>query len=230
LILNGEYELFQQNNDQWIRSLTTRNQLTIIICDENVHLPLCLFDNLFQSNKLLTIELNTNIYCDCSFVYLPFDKIHFQYCQSHQQQRQGQCHVQSSRFEHGQSLSQLQTKKYRQLCAKEYQTCQNRQLNKNDFDLPLSINQSELKSSIRSSSINELITATVVTVTSSKKENITAGAIIPFVLLLLIVTIVCLYVILSGHFFKKKSREKITDLIIRRKKQQDISSGMQDFY
>ena len=46
---------------------TERNQLTIIICNENFHLPLCLFDNLFQTNKLLSIELNINIHCDCSF-------------------------------------------------------------------------------------------------------------------------------------------------------------------
>ncbi len=53
LIIDGEKTLFEFNHDQWIRSLTTRNQLTIIICNENFPLPLCLFDNLFQTNKLL---------------------------------------------------------------------------------------------------------------------------------------------------------------------------------
>ncbi|CAF4046955.1 unnamed protein product [Adineta steineri] len=236
LILNGENKLFEKNNDQWIRSLTTRNQLTIIICDENFHLPLCLFDNLFQSKKLFAIELNTNIHCDCSFVYVPLEKIHFQYCQSNYLEQQGKCNDQSSSdFKLDQSLIHLQTENYRQLCAKDYETCQNIQLKKNfelttnDFDVPLSIiNQSELIiSSIKSSSTNEFITTTITYVvngTSSKRENITAGAIIPLVLILLIVTIVCLYIILSGQFFKMKNREKFIDLINRRKKQQDISS------
>ncbi|CAF3215912.1 unnamed protein product [Rotaria sp. Silwood2] len=226
LILNGEWNLFQLNNDQWIHSLTTRNQLTIIICDENFHLPLCLFNHLFQSNKLLSIELNSNIHCDCSFVYLPLEKIHFHYCQT--QQHEGKCNLQSSHFEHGHSLIDLQNDKYRYICAKEYQLCQNIQLNKNyqlstnNFDLSLSNNHIESISFIKNSSI--IVTTIITTVTSTKKENITTGVIIPFVLLLIIVTIVCLYVILSGHFIKMKNREPITDFIIRQKKQQNMSN------
>jgi hypothetical protein len=227
LILNGEHNLFEENNNQWIRSLTTRNQLRIIICDENLHLPLCLFENLFQTNKLSSIELNSNIHCDCSFVYLPSDKIHFRYCQS--QQQQGICNLQSSRFEQGGSLLNLQTNKYRQICANEYQICENISMIKTEqlttirIDLPVSNKQIEL---MKSSSI----TTTIVTITSSKKDNITAGAIIPFVFVLIIVSIVCLYVILSGQFFKRKNREQTTDFIVKRKKRQDMSSGMQHFH
>ncbi len=217
LILNDQQDLFQVNNDQWIRSLTTRNQLTIILCNDNFHLSLCLFDNLFQTKKLFAIELNRNIHCDCSLVYLPRDKIHFHYC--HSEQQQGICNIQSSRFEQGHSLLHLQEDKYRQICAEEYRICQNEnnQLTTKDYNLSL----------IETSSINQsIITSTIITITSSKKDNMTAGAIISFILVLLIVTIVCLYVILSGHLFQIKNRQRTTDLMVRKKKQQDMSSGM----
>jgi hypothetical protein len=200
----------------------------MIICDDNFQVPLCLFDYLFQSNKLLAIELNTNIHCDCSFVYLPLNKIHFQQCQSEQQEER--CNLQSSRFEHGHSLIHLQNNKYHQLCAQEYQTCQKTTKNfiSTELDMPVRNKTIELISLIKNSSI---ITSTIVIATSSKKDNITAGAIIPFVLLLLIVTIVCVYVILSGHFFKLKYHQKSTSLITKRKKQQNIvADGMHNFH
>ncbi|CAF3676239.1 unnamed protein product [Rotaria sordida] len=224
LILNNQSNLFQINNDQWIRSLTTRNQLTIIICDENFHLPLCLFNHLFQSNKLLSIELNSNIYCDCSFVYLPLEKIHFHYCQIQHQEQEGKCNLHSSYFKHVHSLIDLQNDKYHQICSKEYQLCQNIQLNKNNqlttanFDLSLNNNYIESISNL------SIITTSIITVTISKKENVTTGVIIPFILLLIIVTIVCLYVIVSGCFIKMKNREPITDFIIRQKKQQNMKN------
>jgi hypothetical protein len=221
LILNGEEDLFALNNDQWIRSLTTRNQLTIIICNEYFHLPLCLFDNLFQTKKLLSIELNRKISCDCSFVYLPIEKIHFHYCQT-DQPSEGICHLESSRFERGQSWIHVQNQKYRQICAEEYQNCQNRPMKTNDRLTTLDFNLPFIK--------NSSISTTIGTITFSKKENMTAGAIISFVLVLLIVTIVCLYVILSGHILKKKHRGKITNLISRKKKQQDISNGTRNFH
>ncbi|CAF3634698.1 unnamed protein product [Rotaria socialis] len=229
LILNGELILFEKNNDQWIRSLTTRNQLTIIICDENFHVPLCLFNNLFQSNRLLSMEINSLIHCDCSFVYLPLEKIHFHHCKT--QQVQAKCHSQSSIAESGYSLEYLQNTKYRQLCAKEYQLCQNMQLNKNDqlttrdFDVTLSNHRLESSISyIQSSLINKSMATTMSTVTSSKKENITAGVIIPLVILLLIVTIVSLYVILSGRLITMKNREQMTNFIMRQRKQKYISN------
>ncbi|UJR31487.1 hypothetical protein I4U23_018976 [Adineta vaga] len=219
LILNNSNELFQPNQDQWIRSLTTRNQLTLIICDEHFHLPLCLFDNLFQSKKLLTIEVNRNIHCDCSFVYLPLNKIHFQHCQSQRFDDQRTiCDIRS--------LIELQNQTYRQLCVKEYQTCQILSWKKNSqlittTDHELSRSDQQFKNF---SSIKELITTTFKTETSSKRDNISSGAIIPFVLVLLLVTIVCLYVILSGHFFKGKKQENINGLINKRKNQQFVSS------
>jgi hypothetical protein len=217
LIINGEKNLFElNNNNQWIQSLTTRNQLTIIICNENFPLPLCLFDNLFQTNKLLSIELNINIHCDCSFVYLPLEKIHFHYCQS-QQSEKGICNLHSSRFEQGHSLLYLQNNKYRQICSKEYQICQEK--NSQLIHIPLKNNFLSL---IKNYSINQSITTT--TKTFSKKENLTLGAIISFVLVLLIITIVCIYVILSGNLFKMKNRE----LIINKKKKQNLSSGMKN--
>ena len=219
LIINDEKELFQINKDQWLRSLTTRNQLTLIICNENLHLPLCLFDSLFQSKRLLAIELNRHVHCDCSLVYLPREKIHLNHCQV---EGETICHPQTSRFERGHSWIYLQEEKYRQICTEEYQTCRNlpaieeKQLTTSEKNLPL----------IRSSLINQTIaTSTIVIITSSRKENITAGAIISFVLVLLIVTIVCLYVILSGHLFQMKNRPRTTDLIVRKKKQQDIPSA-----
>jgi hypothetical protein len=113
----------------------------------------------------------------------------------------------------------LQEDKYRQICAEEYRICQNEnnQLTTKDYNLSL----------IETSSINQsIITSTIITITSSKKDNMTAGAIISFILVLLIVTIVCLYVILSGHLFQIKNRQRTTDLMVRKKKQQDMSSGM----
>ncbi|CAF1242560.1 unnamed protein product [Rotaria sp. Silwood1] len=231
LILNGELNLFQLNNDQWLRSLTTRNQLKIIICDENFHLPLCLFNYLFQTNKLLSIELNSNIYCDCSFVYLTLKKIHFHYCQI--QQQEGKCNLQTSYFIHNYSLINLQNDKYRQICFNEYQFCQNIQLNQNyqlttnNFNLSLNNNQTKSLLFINNSSIITTTTTIITmisTVTFSKKENITAGAIIPFILVLIIMTIVCLYVILSGRIIKIKNRESIKDFIIEQKKQSNMST------
>lgn len=226
LILNGELNLFEKPNDQWIRSLTTRNQLTVRICDKNIHLPFCLFNNLLESNRLLSIELNSYIHCDCSFVYLPLEKIHFHHCQNELQQ--GICNNQSSIFEPGHSVIYLQTNKYRQICTKEYQQCQSIQSNKishttisttNDFDLSV-INESSIESSL----INKSMTTIIVnTVTYFNKENITTGAIIPLVILLLLVTMVCLYVILSGH-----NREQITNLIMRQKNKP--TGGMKRFY
>src|SRR5205085_8948680 len=129
----------------------------------NFHLPLSLFNNLYQKNKLLSIELNINIHCDCSFVYLPIEKIHFNYCQIQQKQWKGICNQQTSRFEQGHSLINLQNNKYyHQICYEEYQICQNRKINKNYFNLSLNKNPS----------INQSITTTtttIVTIISSKK-------------------------------------------------------------
>lgn len=240
LILNSQMNLFQENSDQWIRSLTTRNQLTIIICDENFTLPLCLFDSLFQSKKLLSIEINPKIHCDCSFVYLPLEKIHFRHCQNEHQQEEEKCNSYSSHFDHGDSLIHMKAHKYRQICAKEYQICQNLQLNTNiqlttnEPDRSLSKNQLESMLPIINSSINKSLTTSILTVTSLKKENITAGSIIPFILLLLIVTTVCLYIILSGRFVKMKNRGNFISLIMRKKQQRHTpkmtTSGMENFY
>ncbi|CAF0974987.1 unnamed protein product [Adineta ricciae] len=223
LVLNHSHELFQADRDQWIRSLSTRNQLTLVICDEHFHLPFCLFNHLFQLNKILTIELNGYIHCDCSFVYLPFDKIRFQYCQSDRLTDQhGRCDIHSSRFARGYSLIELQNETYRQLCAKEYQTCQTLSWKRNsplspDFDV------SRNESTIKQVQITTM-TTTFTAETSSKRDNTSAGAIIPFVLILLLVTIVCLYVVLSGHFFRGKTQQNINGLIDKRKKQQTLSS------
>ena len=226
LILNGQKNLFEQANYDWIRSLTTRNQLTLVICDENFPLPLCLFDNLFRSNKLLSIELNSQVHCDCSLVYLSIDKIHFRYChnQQQQQQQQGKCNAQSSRFEHGHLLVHLQTKKYRQICTEEYEFCQNMQLNRNyqlttkNSNVSVTISPIELLSLVKNSSIDRTITTTMIVVTSSKKENSATYVIISFVLLSLIMTLVCLYLILSRRFSQVKNRNKITDFMIGRRK------------
>lgn len=211
LIINNENNLFEINNDQWIRSLTTHNQLTLIICNEYFHLSLCLFENLFRTNKLLSLELNSNIYCDCSFVYLPLDKIHFHYCQTNNQQ--GIC---KSHFEQVHSLVHLQNTKYRQICLKEYQICHN---NDQEFYLPSSQKFiSLIKNSSTTTTTTTAIITTIVSVVSSKKDNIPLGAIISFIFVLFIVTIICL----SRHLFQSKHREKLTKYLSRKKKSTGI--------
>jgi hypothetical protein len=120
--------------------------------------------------------------------------------------------------------------------VKEYQTCQTIQaktkspLPAAQFDESRSDQQAKSISAMKSTSMNELITSTLTTETSSKRDNISAGAIIPFVLVLLIVTIVCLYVLLSGRLLKGKNHGKTSDLIDKRKKQHVTSSGMPSFW
>ncbi|CAF5149260.1 unnamed protein product, partial [Rotaria magnacalcarata] len=156
-------------------------------------------------------------------------KIHFHHCQT--QQVQATCHSQSSIAESGYSLEYLQNTKYRRLCEKEHQLCQNMQMNKNhqlttrDSDLSLSNHRLESSTSyIQSSLINNSMATTMSTVTSSKKENITAGVIIPLVIILLIVTIVSLYVILSGRLITMKNRKQMTNFIMGQRKQKNISN------
>ena len=168
--------------------------------------------------------MNSQVHCDCSLVYLSLDKIHFRYCQN---QQQGKCNAQSSRFEHGHFLVHLQTKKYRQICTEEYEFCQNTQLDKNyqlttkNSNVSVTISPIELVSSVKNSSIDQTITTTMITITSSQRENSTTNVIIPFILLSLIMTLICLYLILSRRFPHVKNRNKITDFIIRRRKQHD---------
>ena len=226
LIIDGNENLFlEQNNrnQQWIRSLNTRNQLTLIICKANFRLSLCLFDNLFQTKKLLSLELNANLHCDCSLVHLPIDRIHFQYCQSEQQQ--GVCNDQSSPFEPGRSIYHVQNSKYRQICTEEYHAC--RSPSTASITTRTTTTETYSSSSMESSFNNpSIITSTMLTTTTtittilSKKENMTTGAIVSFVLILLIVSIICLYVILSGHLFQMKNRRRTTDLMVRKKEQQ----------
>lgn len=236
LIIDGNENLFHTNNDQWIRSLTTRNQLTLVICKEYFRLSLCLFDSLFQTKKLLAIQLNPNLHCDCSFVLLPMERIHFQYCQSQGQEQQGFCHPQSSLFEPGRSVVELQHSKYRQKCAEEYHIC--RSLSPSSSTTTTIITTEQYMSSfmesvsiIQSTAISTSTTRTVMTTSiaattpiTSKKENITTGAVISFILVLLIVSIICLYAALSGHLFRTKTRRRTTDLTVRKKEQQPMGN------
>ena len=297
LIIDGNENLFHGNNDLWIRSLTTRNQLTLVICKENFRLSLCLFDSLFQTKKLLAIQLNPNLHCDCSFVHLPMEKIHFQYCQSQGQQlsQQGICNPQSSPFEPGDSVIHLQNPKYRQMCAEEYHTCRSlstspsttttttEEYTSSSIESSSITHSSEISTiltttttttistaSITTTSTTTTIATTITTTTtiattitttttiattitttttivittatttiaattttitiattttiSSKKENVTTGAVISFILVLLIVSIICLYVVLSGHLFRMKNRRRTTDLTVRKKEHQQMPS------
>ena len=222
LIIDGEHHLLEQNNEHWLRAIPTRNQLTVRMCDPHLPLSLCLFHHLFQSHKLLAVEIHSHVYCDCSVVYLPADRIHFQSCSL----EPSQCDERASRFAHGRPLSELATENYRRQCADEFELCQGSPGNgqpwaSHEFRLPSSDGR------ISTASANESITTTTTTVaTSPKKENRTAGAIIPFLLLLLIVTIVCLYVILSGQCCRMRASETISNYIIKRRKQSESLNGM----
>ena len=237
LVLTGQSHLLESNHDHWIRSIPTRNQLSLVLCDEHLSLSLCLFPDLFQEKKLFALELHSHVNCDCSLVYLPAEKLQFRQC-SPKHVPLGQCDQHVSRFDQGQSIGQFRKQNYRRICAPEYERCQQLAWNKQylanttrflstDASRAFSPSQVQLVSLIGNSSVIEprttMGTSIAFTVTS-KKDNMSAGAIISLSLLLLLVTVVCLYVILSRHYFKMKHHQKFTDYMIKRRKKRPSSN------
>ena len=224
LVMTSEEHLFHWSTSEWLRSISSRNQLSVVLCTEHVPLSLCLFNHLFEEKKLFMIELHPQVFCDCTWIYLPLDRINFRRCFHSDDTPIAQCHRHSSRFEHGYSIDQLQKESYREICGKEYRICKEEKEKEKSLQL-FNATIRSIRSQVPLTTtvffktlINQSATNTTSIIpNNSNVKKITAGAIILSLLVFVLVTVVCLSIILSGQYFRIKTQQKYTDEIFQKK-------------
>ncbi|CAF1031246.1 unnamed protein product [Didymodactylos carnosus] len=226
--ISGQTNLLTQQNYQWLLSFPVRNQLSLIICDSSYELPIYLFENLFEYSKLLSIELNNDINCDCAYNILPLDKIRFNNTCNRQQKPV--CNSLSSKFEQNQSLNKLNMKKYTTQCIKEYQSFSNERetvrqdirssnINQQLVTTTESLSSTILTNSIRNTVIttfietsqniyddiniaNEMFMTTTIKVDKQMKKSLSVGLIVFIIPMFLILLIGCVWFTYKGYVNK----------------------------
>lgn len=208
LIVDFRREIFNSiESTFWLRSISTRNQLTLVLCDRHLQLSFCLFDELFREQRLKTLELNVELFCDCSLFNLPMEKIRFGRCSIDQNQQIGYCHEKNSVFERGRSINNVNRENYRSFCQDQLNICRNQ-----TTTTTLTTTVDYASSFNKTTSIVQQNQSSTISTDKIKRDQFHLFTIVPLICLLLIVAIVTIYVFLSGRFFRlNKNKENFID-------------------